>query len=163
MSHEMKDFGVGLAGGVLGAGIVAAAIGAFGFYQWKRMGAFLPTVLEFVTDQNSKFYAYAYLSCKQGSKKAKLVIPPFALTTAGPTKVAISTAMLGGGIPLSLSPLDKAPSKAVTLYSKDTQHFTTGTAKIDAFGVVTITADAASGTMEAWGLAKELVLEYPVA
>jgi hypothetical protein len=163
MPHELKHFGVGLAGGVLGAGVVAAALGAVGYYQWTRMGAFLPTVLEFTTDQNSKFYAYAYLSCKQGSKRARIVIPPFALTTMGPTKAAVSAPMLGGGIPVSLSPVDKAPSKAVHMYSKDTKHFTTGTAAISAYGVVTISTDAPSGSGEAWGLARELVLEYPVA
>jgi hypothetical protein len=159
----MKQFGVGLAGGILGAGIVAAALGGFGFYRWKHMGAFLPTVLEFTTDQKSKFYAYAYLSCKQGCKKARIVIPPFALVTAGPTISAVSSPVLGGMIPLSLIPLNDSDIKVVTLHSKDTVHTTTGKANITKAGVVNIAADAASGTGEAWGLSKELVLEYPVA
>jgi hypothetical protein len=159
----MKDFWVGFAGGVVGAGVLAAAVGASGYYHWKQMGAFLPTVLEFTTSQGSKFYAYAYLSCKKGSKTAKIVIPPFALVTAGATLSATSGPILGGAIPLSLTPIGDSTSLVVSMYSKDTSNFITGKASFNKTGSVVITADQPSGTGEAWGLAREIAIEYPVA
>lgn len=163
MSHQAKNFGVGFVGGVVGAGIVAAALGGLGYYKWKHMGTFLPTVLEFTTDQKSKFYAYAFLVRKWGSKKAKIVVPSFALTTPTPIKSAASGIILGGQIPVSLMPLSDSDIKVVHLHSKDTAHTITGKANISKNGVVVIVADQASGIGEAWGLAEELVLEYPVA
>lgn len=154
---------MGMAGGMVGAALIAVVLGGLGFYKWKHMGEFLPLVLEFNTDQKSKFHAYGYLSCRRGCKVAKLTIPPFALSTAGPTSSAASIPILGGLIPISFMPLNDSEVKSVKLYSKDTAHTITGKANLTKDGIVNIMADAASGTGEAWGLAHEVSFEYPVS
>jgi hypothetical protein len=159
----LKSFLAGLAGGMVGAAVVAGVVGGMGAYYWKRMGSFLPIVIEFTTDQNAKFYVYGYITTRQNSKKAKLVIPPFALNTATATVSAASTPLLGGTMPLTLTPIAAVPEQAVKVYAKDPQHFTDGVISMSVEGVITIKSSQPSGVMEAWGLAQEVSLEYNIA
>jgi hypothetical protein len=158
-----KKFAIGFVGGIVGASVVAAVLGGLSFRAWKRMGSFLPIVLEFTTDTKAKFYVYGYLSSHKGGKVAKLVIPPFALHTAGPTKSATSSPLLAGLMPVTLTPLDNSQVQPAIFHLKDDSHEAPGSASLSKLGVVFLDCEQTSGTNEAWGLAHEVVLEFPVS
>lgn len=159
MSCCSKKVAASVLGGMIGAGIVVVALGGVCYHHWRRMKSFYPNLLRFTTDQKSQIPVYSYFVAHHGTKRARLVIPSFAVLTDKPTKSITSDSI----IPINFMPSTDSEVKNVHLYSKDMEHTVVGKAQINKNGVISITADQASGVGEAWGLAKELVIEYLIA
>ena len=166
---KTEMIGMGVLGGVLGAGIVLGVAGGAMHYQNRHGGLRLPMTLEMQTNAStpSLLHVYACISrhghrkAADGSKKcmATLTIEPFRVMAAG----AFSAVTAMPVLPISCVPVaDAAPVKAV-MYGADGTSTAEGTLAVGANGAIVLTAPAASVANGAWGLARPVRISYEVA
>ena len=164
MSKSVK---AGIIGGLVGGALVGLAVSAGWIGGGHMRGhVFIPLTLQFAVDGGSTFKTYAYITSSGCCKKAKLVIPRFAVATgATPIKTATSVALDWNSLPVNVMPV-APPSevKDAKFYIGDTSTFAHGKAKFDASSVTLAlqgTDTAPAG--KAWGLAHTLEFEYPIS
>lgn len=152
---KMEKIGYGIAGGLLGAGVVAGISAGIAYNKWKTMGAFLPMSLELKTNAStpSTLPVYAYITKKKDSNMACLTIEPFKAMASGVFNTAASLPLL----PIQFVPIAAAEPVKVEMHDSE------GQLAIAANGQITLVSAVNAADKGAWGLAKEARIYYPVA
>jgi hypothetical protein len=127
-------------------------------------GLSYPLNIDFMTDQNTHFNVFACITMKHGDRRARLIIPKFAVTTTTLVKSVKSAPIITPTFPVNLVPISYSPEKMIKLYFEDTKTTATGQGTFKD-GVVTLSMLGSDivGIGKAWGLAQETSFEFEVS
>ena len=154
--------GLGILGGVLGAGVLVGAAG-MAYHHHMMGGMRLPLTLEVQTNAStpSTMHIFATVCHHRMGKKnmATLTIHPFKAAAVG----AFSAVGAVPVLPISFVPISNAAPVNVDMYAADGKTLVKGTLAIGANGSIVLTGPNQTADKDAWGLAKTARIHYEVA